>query len=234
MFNRKTYLDKVEPFIEKPLIKIFSGVRRSGKSTLLKLLMRHLQSQRNIAVQNILYINKESLQFSAIKNSEDLYQYVSDAIKDKKGPIFLFIDEVQMIEQWQLAVNSFLSDNMADIYISGSNSRLLSSELATLISGRYIEIPVLTLSFSEFCYFSGKNDKKALFKKFVKYGGFPGLHQMKLQEESAYQYIAAIFDSILLKDIVLRNNIRNVNLLEKKVHFVFDNICNIFSAKKSR
>ena len=232
MFNRKTYLDKIEPFIGKPVIKIFSGVRRSGKSTLMKLLIRHLKTTKKVTSQNILYINKESLKFSAIKNSEDLYRYVSQKIKGKNGPIYLFIDEVQMIEQWQLAVNSFLSDDVADIYISGSNSLLLSSELATLLAGRYIEIPVFTLSFSEFCYFTGKKDKKSLFKQFLKYGGFPGLHQMNLRDETVYQYITAIFDSILLKDIVLKNNVRNVNLLEKIVHFVFDNVGNIFSAKK--
>ena len=232
MFNRESYIKKVEPFIGKSIIKIFSGIRRSGKSTLMKLLMDHLKANRAIPSENILYINKESMNFSFIKKSEDLHHYVTNYFKGKTGSFFLFIDEVQMIEQWQMAVNSFLSDQVADIYISGSNSSLLSSELATLLSGRYIEIPVYTLTFDEFCYFSGDKDKKLLFKQFLKYGGFPGIHQMEMQDEIIYQYISAIFDSILLKDIVLRNGIRNVNLLEKIIYFVFDNIGNVFSAKK--
>jgi predicted AAA+ superfamily ATPase len=232
MYNRKNYIDKMKPFVGKQLIKILTGVRRCGKSSLMKLLIEWLEKNRSVPAQNIIYINKESLHYSFIQTADDLFHYVQQKTQNLQGDIFLLLDEVQMIRQWQLAVNSFLSDNIADIYITGSNSRLLSSELATLLSGRYIEIPILTLTFSEFCDFSTGKDKAKLFKQFLKYGGFPGLHQMKIADETVFQYLSAIFDSILLKDIVLKNNIRNVNQLEKIVHFIFDNIGNIFSAKK--
>jgi predicted AAA+ superfamily ATPase len=233
MHIRSLYIERVKPFIKKPVIKIICGMRRVGKSYFLKQIIQLLQ-QDGVDEKNILYIDKERLEFDFIKNYKDLDLYISGRFSEVKGFKYLFVDEVQEIEEWERTINSLLNQGEIDIYITGSNAHLLSSELATLISGRYVEFPVYALSFKEFLVFRGEQgqDRATEFKNYLRFGGLPAIHHFDLVEEVVYQYIQSIYDTILLKDIVRRNNVRNVNLLEKINSYIFDNIGDIFSAKK--
>jgi hypothetical protein len=226
-------MDVVNRFIDKPVIKVITGMRRTGKSCILKLIIQKLKSE-GISEKNILYINKESLDFDFIQTYSDLNRYVKKTYSKTRGGKYLFIDEIQEIKNWEKAVASFFTESGIDIYITGSNAHLLSSELATLLSGRYVEIPVYTLSFKEFLTFRGEKagavDKE--FLNYLQFGGLPAIHYFELERESVYQYISSIYSTILLKDVIQRNNIRNPNLLENIGRYIFDNIGNIFSAKR--
>ncbi len=235
MKKRQSYIDTITPYINKPVIKVVTGMRRVGKSVLLALLQDELLA-RGIKPDHILSINMESLQFEWVQSYRELYDYVRDTFKGKSDACYLFIDEVQEIQNWEKAVSSLFSENIVDIYLTGSNAHLLSSELATLLSGRYIEFPVYPLTFGEFLMFRGKSadspDREAEFEHYLKFGGLPGIHSLPLTEEIVFPYISSIFSTILLKDVVKRNLIRNVDLLERIARFVFDNCGNIFSANR--
>ncbi len=233
MYERNLYIDRIAPLINTPVIKVITGMRRVGKSCLLKLVIERLRAG-NAKAQQIVYINKESLEFDFIANYQDLHAYVKKRFADVKGPKYLFVDEIQEIEKWEKAITSFFSDADIDIFVTGSNAHMLSSEIATLISGRYVEIPVYSLGFEEFLLFRGieKPDASREFATFLRYGGFPAIHHFDLDEEVVYQYISALYDTILLKDVVKRNNVRNIHLLENVGRYLFDNIGNIFSAKR--
>jgi len=232
MINRPIYIDRLRKWFNKPVIKIISGVRRSGKSTLMKLFIQQLIKE-NIGKESILYINKESLEFEHIKNYTDLYQYVRSHHKKCKQKCYVFVDEVQQIEEWEKAVISLFSEDVADIYLAGSNSNLLSPELATLLGGRYIELKIFPLTYAEFLIFRGKNtDTEAEFSNFLEYGGMPGIHHLHWERDIIYEYLNAVYNTIVLKDIVQRHNIRNVAFLEKIIQYIFSNISNIFSAKR--
>ncbi|MBW1940505.1 MAG: ATP-binding protein [Deltaproteobacteria bacterium] len=233
MYKRNLYQKKISLFIDKPVIKVITGMRRVGKSCLLKLVMEDIL-EGDTEEKQILYINRESLEYDFIKNYKDLYEYVKKRFNNIRGHKYLFIDEIQEIESWEKAVNSFFSQGDMDIFITGSNANLLSSELATLLSGRYVEIPVYSLGFSEFIRFRQKQhaDKAENFKDYLKFGGLPALHAFDLNEEVVFQYLNSIYNTILLKDVIKRNNVRNVSLLENLTKYIFDNIGNIFSAKK--
>jgi predicted AAA+ superfamily ATPase len=232
MQERKRYIKAIEPFIDKPVIKVITGVRRCGKSTFLKLLINQLK-EKSISDKNIVFINKDSLQFDFITDYKELNKYVTNKFKKIKGKKYVFIDEIQEINEWEKAVTSFLTDNVADIYITGSNANLLSSELATLLTGRYIEIKMNTLVFSEFLQFRNKTekDKEQEFANFLKYGGFPGIHQMQFDDEVIRQYINALYNTVFLKDVIAKNKIRDISLLEKLAKYIADNCGNITSAK---
>jgi predicted AAA+ superfamily ATPase len=232
MIRRDKYLEKITPFIDKPVIKVITGLRRCGKSTFAKLLIQELQSKK-ISPKNIVYINKDSLEYDFIANYNDLYQYVTKKVSKIIGKKYLIVDEVQEIESWERAITSFFNDDVADIYITGSNSRMLSSELATLLTGRYIELHLNTLAFTEHLKFRGKdrNDEEKEFTNYLKYGGLPGIHQMEFNDEVISQYISAIYSTILLKDVVAKNQIRDVALLERIVKYIADNCGNITTAK---
>jgi len=233
VYKRNLYINKIEPFVGKPVVKVITGMRRVGKSCFLKLIINELLD-RKIDKKRVLYINKESLDYDFIQNYNDLYGYVKNAFSDVKGEKYLFVDEIQEIDDWEKAIASFFSNGEFDIYITGSNAHLLSSEIATLISGRYIEIPVYGLSFEEFLLFRGKNEPnhKEEFLTYMWVGGFPAIHHFDLNREVVYQYISSIYDTILLKDVIKRNNVRNVSLLENITHYLFNNIGNIFTAKR--
>ena len=178
-------------------------------------------------------MQKESLEFEYISTEMDLYKEIKGKFNKIGKKIYLVVDEVQEIAKWEKGIVSLFTENMADIYISGSNARLLSSELATLITGRYLEFHIYGLSFSEFLLFKNKTEpKEAEFFEYIRYGGFPGIHHSILDDEVVYQYISSLFDSIILKDVVRRYNIRNIALLEKIINFIFDNIGNVFSGKR--
>jgi predicted AAA+ superfamily ATPase len=232
MIIREKYLNRIKPFINKPLIKIITGIRRCGKSTFLKILIDDLIRSK-VNPENILLINKDSLEFDLINTYTDLNDFVASKFQNIKGNRYLFIDEIQTIENWEKAVAGFFTDNIADIYITGSNAGLLSSDLATLLTGRYIEIKINTLVFSEFLKFRNKTvrEKEDEFSLFMKYGGFPGVHQMELNDEVIYQYLSSIYSTILLKDVVARNQVRDVALLERIARYIADNCGNITTAK---
>lgn len=232
MIKREKYLNRIVPFINKPVIKVITGIRRCGKSTFLKLLIKEL-SDKGADKRNILYINKDSLEFDFIASFSALNDYVKKRFKGLRGKKYLFIDEVQEINGWEKAASSFLANKTADIYVTGSNAGLLSSDLATLLTGRYIEFRINTLTFSEFLKFRKKSVKykESEFGLFLKYGGFPGIHQMEYNDEVISQYISSIYSTILLKDVVSRNQVRDVALLERIVRYIADNTGNITTAK---
>lgn len=190
-----------------------------------------------ILKEQIFSVNFESLQYEDLKDYKALHKAILSASKDAKGRLYLFIDEIQEVESWEKVVNSIRVDCDCDIYITGSNARLLSGELATLLSGRYVEIRVFPLSFGEYLAFAKTNEDEAMlsqeqhFAHFLRYGGLPGIHEMKWDETALMQYLSDMFNSILLKDVVKRNNIRDIDLLERVILYLFDNIGNTFSAK---
>ncbi len=233
MYTRNFYVDKIKAFIRKPVIKVITGMRRVGKSCFLKQIIA-LLLQEGVERKNILSIDKELLEFDFIRDYMDLDKYIKERFSGVPGFKYLLVDEIQEIRGWEKVVNSLLNEGNTDIYISGSNAHMLSSELATLISGRYIEFPIYTLSFKEYRQFRGEKKKPAPaeFQDYIRFGGLPGLHHFELSEEVVYQYIRSVYDTILLKDIIKRNSIRNVHLLENINKYVFDNIGNIFSAKR--
>ena len=235
MITRKTYIERLKTFVNKPFIKIITGIRRSGKSSVLLLLRNELLS-KGISDEQIIYINFESFLFAELQNATTFYEFVKTKIpKEKKT--YLLLDEIQEVKEWEKCVNSFLVDFNVDIYLTGSNSHLLSSELATFLAGRYVEIPIFTLSFSEFLqfqtyYFPEKETNlKDSFVSYLRFGGFPVIHTADYQEETAYKIIQDIYSSVILRDTVQRYNIRDVELLERVVRYAFDNIGNTFSGK---
>jgi len=233
MYKRNLYIDRIRPYISKPVIKVITGMRRVGKSCFLQLIINELRT-RKIAPKCILYINKESLEYDFIQNYRDLYNYVNDSFSGITAHKYLFVDEIQEISGWEKAIASYMAEGGFDIYITGSNAHLLSSDIATLIAGRYIEIPVYSLSFKEFLLFRDRKRKsiEADFSTYLWAGGYPAIHHFDLDEAVIYQYIGAIYNTILLKDVIKKNNIRNVSLLENVTRYIFDNVGNIFTAKK--
>ncbi len=235
MIQRKLYIEQIKSFIDKPIIKAITGVRRSGKSTFLQQIINILEN-KGVKVENIIYINKELIEFDNIRTFLDLHKYVKEIIKDKKTNFYLFIDEIQEIEQWERAIASLLAEKNTDIYITGSNARLLSSELATLLSGRYIEIKMHTFSFNEFKEISESTKKLSetddVFDKYLKYGGFPGIHMLEWDDIVIRQYLQSLYSTIILKDVVVRYNIRDAYMLEKISEYLSSNCGNITSANK--
>lgn len=236
MIKRELYLKEIRNFMNKPIIKVITGIRRSGKSMILKLISEEL-SEKGIPSQNIIYINFESLMFSEFTEFKKLYNYIIEKSKNISGKIYILLDEIQEVEHWEKAINSFMVDLDCDIYITGSNANLLSSELATYIAGRYIEIKIYPLSFKEYIDFAkAENPQEILsneeyFEQYLKFGGLPGIHNLNYDKNNIYQYLSDIYNSVLLKDVIAKNNIRDVELLEKIILYIFDNIGNTFSAK---
>jgi hypothetical protein len=234
LLERSEYIGKLERYLDKPLIKVLVGMRRVGKSSLMKILIERLIG-KGIPEKNIVYINKESLEFDHIRNYNDLNSYIGDRLVGVKGKKYIFIDEIQEIESWEKAATSMLADKVGDIFISGSNARMLSSELATLISGRYVEIAVHPLSFGEFLQFrkkSGSADLEAELRNYIKYGGLPGIHFLSFDDETVFGYLNSILNTVMLKDVVAKNQVRDVSALERIVRYLMDNLGNITTAKR--
>lgn len=225
---REHYLNAVEPFIDKGVIKVFTGQRRVGKSYLL---YQIIQKVNTFDKSNIIYINKEDLAFSSIKTAEDLNDYI---LKNKKETYknYVFIDEIQDIDNFEDALRSLLLDETLDIYCTGSNANLLSGDIAGKLSGRYIEIPVYSLSYNEFLTFHKLDDTNENLEKYLKYGGLPYLIHLELQDELIFEYLKNIYSTIVYRDIINRYNVRNTPFLEKLVLFLASNTGSIFSAKK--
>ncbi|MDD5673013.1 MAG: ATP-binding protein [Chitinivibrionales bacterium] len=232
MYTRQIYLERIQPFIGKPVIKILTGMRRTGKSFFMRQIISDLRASGTPDAA-ILYIDKESLDFDAIRDYRALNEFVKQRLAHLPGQKFVFIDEVQEITEWERAAASLQGEGF-DLYLSGSNAKLLSSELSTLLSGRFIEFHIYGLGFKEFLQFRDKKrgDDQTEFGLFLKYGGFPAIHAFdSLDETVVYQYIQSIYNTILIKDIIKRNNVRNVYLLENVMRFVCDNIGNIISSR---
>jgi len=236
MIKRTDYLNQITEFIDKPFVKVLTGIRRSGKSTLLMLIRDELL-QRGVKKEQILFINLESFDFAFLNTANDLYQYVKENITDELRT-YIFLDEIQEVNGWEKAVNSLVIDFDTDIYLTGSNSKLLSSELATFLAGRYVSFQINTLSFSEYLTFKQHrtnakiSDVYSEFEIYLRLGGFPSLHIAEYSFETAYKVVYDIYSSIILRDTVQRYKIRDVELLERVIKYVFDNIGNKFSAKK--
>ena len=231
MILRDTYLKKMIDVKDTEFIKVITGVRRSGKSTLLLMFKNYLLNNK-IKEENIIYINFESAVYDDIKNYKDLYRYIKNKIK--KDKVYLLLDEVQNIESWEKAINSFKVDFDMDIYITGSNAYLLSSELSTLLSGRYIEIKMYPLSFKEYLIFNNYNNDNLddKFNEYLKYGGLPAITSIKNNNDLVLSYLNDIYNSIVKKDIIDRNNIKDVALLENIIKYLSNNIGSSVSSTK--
>lgn len=235
MLKRDEYIKQIVPFIDKDVIKVLTGIRRSGKSVMLKLLMEELKN-RGINENQFIYINFENLKYRNLKNYERLYDFILNKVDDKYKSYYIFLDEIQEVEEWERCVNSLRVDEdfKFDIYITGSNAKLLSGELSTYLAGRYIEFVVYPFSFKEFFEIMKEKNKeidlKEAFQDYVKFGGMPFLHNLDYNFEASMQYLQDLYASIILKDITQRNNIRDTDLLERIINYVVMNIGNTFSA----
>lgn len=235
MIARDSYIQKIIPFIDKPFVKVITGIRRCGKSTIMQLLATHLRAN-NIAEEQIISINFESFMNAHLLDAQQLYSHIS-RMRAHNKKTYIFLDEIQEVTNWEKCVNSLMVDFDVDIYITGSNSHLLSSELSTFLAGRYIEIPVFTLSFNEYLQFTStpasldKHKNNQTFITFLRMGGFPAIHCAMYDSEAVYKIVYDIYSSIILRDTIQRYNIRDIELLERVVKYAFDNIGNTFSGK---
>lgn len=235
MIYRPAYISELKKWIDKPQIKIITGLRRSGKSSVLRLLKEEL-IKLGRSEQQIVTLNFESFETEHLKNAKSLYDYLKEIIKPT-SKYYILLDEIQEVIDWEKVVNSLLVDFDVDIYITGSNSHLLSSELATYLAGRYIEIPIFTLSLKEYLdfkqhYYPSKVETPSqAFLQYLRKGGFPVIHTLDYDEESAYKVVRDIYSSVILRDTIQRHKIRDIDLLERVIRFAFDNIGNTFSGK---
>lgn len=226
--HRDEYISRIKPFMRKSLVKVMIGHRRVGKSYILYQLIELIRKEE--ANANIIYINKEDISFANIKNSQDLYSYIgSKSVEDRMN--YIFVDEIQEIEDFRIAIRSLALDDNNDIYITGSNSEIFSSDLANELGGRYIEFTIYSLSYIEFLDFHQlPNDDNSL-EKYVHFGGLPYLVHLPLEEAIVMEYINSIYSTIVLKDVIRRKNIRNTSFLEQLILFLASNVGNLFSSK---
>lgn len=226
-------MQRIRPFMNTDLIKVFTGIRRAGKSVMLELVKNELK-ESGIGEENFLCINFEQFSNSQFLDVESLYKKITDFQKNTKGKIYLFFDEIQEVDGWEKCINSCRIDFDCDIYITGSNAKLLSGELTTYLAGRYVEFVIYPFSFAEFFEMNLiKNpnvDKATCFMQFLKTGGMPFLSNFPDDDSAKSQYLIDIYNSVVLKDVVKRNNIRDVDTLERIVAYAFLNIGHIFSA----
>ncbi|WP_430935859.1 ATP-binding protein [Saccharicrinis sp. 156] len=229
IISREDYISKIDPFINTSLIKVLTGQRRVGKSYLLFQLINLISKRYDNA--NIIYINLEDLAFDFIKTAKDLNNYVIEHLSSS-NPNYLFVDEIQDVEDFEAALRSLALNENIDIYITGSNAKMLSGELATTLSGRYIEISVYSLSYLEFLKFHSLDDSDDSLALFMKYGGLPYITNLPLNDDVIFEYLKNIYSTIIYRDVVSRFNLRNTQFLERLVIFLADNVGSLFSAKK--
>lgn len=231
MVIRENYLNTLIDAKDTEFIKVITGVRRSGKSTLLLMYKEYLLNN-NVDESEIIHINFESAMYDYIRNYKDLYNVIKNKLSKRKT--YILLDEVQNVEEWEKAINSLNVDFNVDIYITGSNAYLLSSELATLLSGRYIEIKMYPLSFKEFLKFNNydKNNIEEKFYEYLKYGGLPAITQIKDKNNLVMAYLNDIYNTIIKKDIIERNSIKDISLLENIVKYLSANIGSSISSNK--
>lgn len=231
---RKKYLNKIKPFIDKPIMKVITGMRRVGKSTLLKMIQSELLV--DVPQSRIIYINLESAQYLSVKNDFDLQKLITERSQQIEGKIYFFFDEIQLVSHWERVINALRVDYDCDIYLTGSNSKLLSGELATLLAGRYVSFEVLPFTFSEFVnlYQSLNLSIQELFQLYIKIGGMPPLHYFNGEEEPSFRYLNDIYNTVVVKDILEYNSIRDVDVFNRILLFCLDNIGQSFSANSLR
>ena len=234
MIKREIYIDRIKPFINKDIIKVLTGIRRSGKSFMLKLIMEELK-KNGVEREKFININFENLKYKSLCTAEALNNFILSKAK-KNERYYLFLDEIQEVVEWEKCINSLRADEEYnfDIYITGSNAKLLSGELSTYLAGRYVEFIIYPFSFKEFIEAMKTTYEdiniQEIFKKYILFGGMPFLHNLNFNEEASMQYLKDMYSSIILKDITQRNNIRDIDLLERIISYVIMNIGNTFSA----
>lgn len=233
MIERPLYLDKIMPFVDTPFVKILTGVRRCGKSTILKMIIKKLREEKHVDDEQILSYRFDSMEYEDMTTKELYLELKSKIIQSKKT--YLFLDEIQEIEGWEKVVNTLASDFDVDIYITGSNSRMMSSEISTYLTGRYITFHIYTLSFEEYLTFKKSyttlKDLKLEFSQYVRLGGFPATHLQDYSQDEVYTIVKDIYNSTIFSDIVRRNQVKKIDQLERVVKYTFNNIGNTFSAK---
>lgn len=233
MIERPLYLDKIMPFVDTTFVKILTGVRRCGKSTILKIIIKKIKEEKNVDDEQILNYFFNSMEYEDMTTKELYLELKSKIIQSKKT--YLFLDEIQEIERWEKVVNTLASDFDVDIYITGSNSRMMSSEISTYLTGRYITFHIYTLSFEEYLTFKKSyttlKDLKQEFSQYVRLGGFPATHLQDYSQDEVYTIVKDIYNSTIFSDIVRRNPVKKIGQLERVVKYTFNNIGNTFSAK---
>ena len=233
MIERPLYVDKIMAYVDTPFVKILTGVRRCGKSTILKMIMERLKTERNIPEDRIISCRFDSMEYEDM-TAKQIYTLLKDQLSST-GRTYLFLDEVQEIKGWEKVVNSLASDFDVDLYITGSNSRMMSSEIATYLTGRYISFRIFTLSFGEYLIFKSKfanvGEPKAELANYVRLGGFPATHLQAYSQDEIYTIVRDIYNSTIFSDIVKRNQVRKIDQLERVVKYTFNNVGNTFSAK---
>ena len=235
MTKRELYIEKIKPFINKDIIKVLTGIRRSGKSVMLKLIMEELK-QNGIDEKQFININFENLVNRELTTADKLHKYILKKVSEIKKKCYIFLDEIQEVKDWEKCINSLRvnEEYNFDIYITGSNAKLLSGELSTYLAGRYVEFVIYPFSFKEFLETlkSIQQDvsTREAFQKYVKFGGMPFLYNLAFEEEASLQYLKDIYSSIILKDITQRNKIRDTDLLERVISYLIMNVGNNFSA----
>lgn len=233
MIDRPLYVDKIMAYVDTPFVKILTGVRRCGKSTILKMIMERLKTERNIPEDRIISCRFDSMEYEDM-TAKQIYTLLKEKLSPA-GKTYLFLDEVQEIKGWEKIVNSLASDFDVDLYITGSNSRMMSSEIATYLTGRYVSFRIFTLSFGEYLMFKSKfanvGEPKTELANYVHLGGFPATHLQAYSQDEIYTIVRDIYNSTIFSDIVKRNQVRKIDQLERVVKYTFSNVGNTFSAK---
>lgn len=233
MIKREMYMSRIRPFIDSDLIKIMTGIRRCGKSVMLELIKQEL-TESGVSPSQFISINFEDMSYTHLQTAQALHDEITKRSAEIGGKVYLFFDEIQEVKDWEKCVNSFRVTLDCDIYITGSNAKLLSGELATYLGGRYVEFVIYPFSFSEFMELyhpiAPEESVQKCFQKYLLFGGMPYLANIRYAEEPSKQYLYDLFNSVQLKDIVKRNKIRDVDLLERIIAYVMANVGTTFSA----
>lgn len=233
MIYRPMYVDRIMAYVDTPFVKILTGVRRCGKSTILKMIMEKLEIERSIPKDRIVSCRYDSMEYEDM-TAKQMYAQLKEKLSPD-GKTYLFLDEVQEIKGWEKVVNSLSSDFDVDLYITGSNSRMMSSEISTYLTGRYISFRIFTLSFGEYLMFKEKyatiSNLKTELANYVRLGGFPATHLQAYSQDEIYTIVRDIYNSTIFSDIVKRNQVRKIDQLERVVKYTFNNVGNTFSAK---
>ena len=233
MIYRPLYMDRIMPYVDTPFVKILTGVRRCGKSTILKMIMERLKTERNIPAERIISCRYDSMEYEDM-TAKQMYAQLKGQLSPD-GKTYLFLDEIQEIRGWEKVINSLASDFDVDIYVTGSNSRMMSSEISTYLTGRYVSFRIFTLSFDEYLMFRNKfttvKEPKTELVNYVRLGGFPATHLQELSRDEIYTIVRDIYNSTIFSDIVKRNQVRKIDQLERVAKYTFGNVGNTFSAK---
>ena len=233
MIDRPLYVDKIMAYVDTPFVKILTGVRRCGKSTILKMIMERLKTERNIPENRIISCRFDSMEYEDM-TAKQMYAQLKERLCPD-GKTYLFLDEVQELKDWEKVVNSLQSDFDVDLYVTGSNSRMMSSEISTYLTGRYVAFRIFTLSFAEYLTFKRQyaevgNPRQEL-ADYIRLGGFPATHLQNYSQDEIYTIVRDIYNSTIFSDIVKRNQVRKIDQLERVVKYTFNNVGNTFSAK---